>query len=62
MIFKNNDTRVEKPYDTRICRNMIITWATLSISAPIHVFSVKSQILKVGFLLLALPWLPDPQN
>jgi hypothetical protein len=30
MIFKNNDTRVEKPYDTRICRNMIITWATLS--------------------------------
>ncbi|MDR2527930.1 MAG: hypothetical protein LBD04_02785, partial [Synergistaceae bacterium] len=31
MIFKNNDTRVEKPYDTRICRNMIITWATLSL-------------------------------
>jgi transposase len=30
MIFKNNDTRVEKPYDTRIYRNVIITWATLS--------------------------------
>jgi hypothetical protein len=30
MIFKNNDTRLEKPYDTRICRNMIITWTTLS--------------------------------
>jgi hypothetical protein len=29
MILKNNDTRVEKPYDTRICRNVIITWATL---------------------------------
>jgi hypothetical protein len=48
MIFKNNDTRVEKPYDTRICRNMIIIWATLSIIIVAATQLEKPTTLAVG--------------
>jgi hypothetical protein len=47
IIFKNNDVRVEKPYDTRICRNMIITLATLSNFLDIWYEKFRHMVMKI---------------